>query len=873
MWRISHLHRRTKSEATLDGELKFHLQMEIEENLRQGMSPEEARRQALIALGGLEQTREACRQACGIRWATELWQDLRYGSRMMLNNPGFNTVAILTLALGIGANTAIFTVVNTLLLRPLPYHDPDRLVWVTENESLPKSEMIPGPHFFEWRARSKALEQIAAFGGGTVTLSGAGDSERLDCGKVTASFFETLGVQPLAGRFFAAEEDLPDRNRVVVISRGLWQRRFNSDANIVGRTIRLDDDSYQIVGVLPGDFRFSTPFELWSPLALDPQDEGPKHGIHSLSVIARLRPGVTEQLAQRELEAIRSHFEKITQWGIHFSGEVRVISLHEKLVKNVRRLALLLWGAVGLIMLIACANVTNLLLSHAAVREKELAVRAALGAGRLRLVRQMLTESSLLSCCGGACGLLIAYALVRVLAAVAALPMFGEISRLVVIAVDSRSLCFTLLISVLTGLLISVVPALQLSRPDLQPYLNKGGWRGACSTGMMRQVLMSVEVATAVVLLLVGGLLMRSFVKLLDVNPGFKVEGLLTARISLPYTRYPDRGRRAQFLQQVLQRVSTLPGVQSAGTTNRLPTTASLFAGYLHVEGRPVTTEQQATPVPIGLVSPGYFATMGIPLRAGRAFTDSDDASAPRVVILSESLAQWLFAAENPIGKRVWVPGPGKGTPTVVGVVADVRSQGLDREVRPEVYVPYLQNSMYVTTFVIRTRVNPLSLASAVRSLIQAADPELPLYDVSTMEQRLADSIAPHRLNLLLLGVFALLALLLAAMGVYGVISYLVAQRTHEVGIRVALGARPGNVINMFLLQALGWIIIGVAIGTGVGLAFARFMSALLFEVSPTDPATFAGCTGLLTAVALLACYLPARRAAHLDPIKALRCE
>jgi predicted permease len=677
VWRVIHLARRSGSESSFERELEFHLQMEIDENLRQGMSYEEARRQALLALGGLEQTREACRQACGIRWATELWQDLRYGSRMMLNNPSFNTVAILTLALGIGANTAIFTMVNALLLRPLPYRDPHRLVWVAENESLPKSELVPGPHFFEWRARSKSLEQIAAFGGGPLTLTGAGDPERLDCGTATAPFFATLGIQPLRGRFFTADEDHPGRNKVAVISYGLWQRRFYSDANIVGRTIVLENESYQVIGVLPRDFRFFTPFELWTPLGLDPQAEGPQNGIHSLRVIARLRPGVTEQQAQQELEGIRSHFEKITRWGIHFSGEVRVISLHEKLVKNVRRLALLLWGAVGLILLIACANVTNLLLSRAAVREKELAVRAALGAGRLRLVRQMLAESSLLSCCGGACGLLIAYVLVRVLAAAAALPMFGEISRLVVIAVDSRSLCFTLLISVLTGLLISVVPALQLSRPDLQPYLNKSGRRGGCSSGRMRQVLMSAEVATAIVLLLAGGLLMRSFVKLLDVDPGFKVEGLLTARISLPYTRYPDRSRRAQFLHQVLQRVSSLPGVQSAGTTNRLPTTASLFADYLHVDGRPVTTEQQATPVPIGLVSPGYFTTMGIPLRAGRPFTESDDASAPRVVILSESLAQWLFPAENPIGKRVWVPGPGEGTPTVAGVVADVRSLGL----------------------------------------------------------------------------------------------------------------------------------------------------------------------------------------------------
>jgi predicted permease len=451
--------------------------------------------------------------------------------------------------------------------------------------------------------------------------------------------------------------------------------------------------------------------------------------------------------------------------------------------------------------------------------------------------------------------------------------MFGEISRLVVIAVDSRALCFTVITSVLMGLLISVVPALQFSHPDLQPHLNKAGQRGSFSSGKTRQVLMSAEVAIAVVLLLAGGLLMRSFVRLLDVKPGFKVEGLLTARISLPYTRYPDRGRRVQFLQQVLQRVSTLPGVQSAGTINRLPMTASLFDGFLHVEGRPATEQQKHTPVPIGLVSPGYFTTMEIPLLAGRAFTDSDDSSAPRVVILSESLAQWLFPVENPIGKRVWVPGPGKGTPTVVGVVADVRSQGLDREVKPEVYVPYLQNSMDVTTLVIRTRVDPLSLSSAVRSLIQAADSELPLYDVSTMEQRLAGSIAPHRLSMLLVGTFALLGLLLAAMGVYGVISYLVAQRTHEIGIRVALGARSGNIVRMFLLHWLDWILIGMTAGTSVSLAGTRIMSILLFEVSPTDPATFAGCTALLSAIALLACYLPARRAAHTDPIRALRCE
>jgi len=802
------------------------------------------------------------------------FKDIRYGIRSLLKHPGFTAIAVITLALGIGANTAIFSVVNALILRPLPYRNADQLVWISEASPLTNGEMVPGPHFLEWNEQSQTLAQVAAYNPDNLTLTGTGEPERLDCNRVSAEFFSVLGVQPLLGRNFLPAEDRSGGDRVVIIAHSLWQRRFSADQKIVGQSITLDDQSYSVVGVLPPDFRFFQKFELWVPLALNPQQERGNQQISSLSAIARLKPGVTIRQTQTELETRRLRFENSKPSNTpRFDGQVRVVSLHEKLVGPTRRLLAILFGAVGVILLIACANVANLLLSRAVVRQKEFAIRAGLGAGRRRLMQQMLTESLLLALVGGMLGVLLAFWLAEALMTLAAANTFGEISRLATVNIDIRVLGFALLVSFLTGALFGLAPAFQLSRPELNDLL-KEGWRGSgFHRGRVRHLLMVTEVALSIVLLVGAGLLIRSFINLLEINPGFKAEHLLTARLSLPYPRYQDRARRQQFVEQLLPRISALPGVESAGAINHLPLTDFLFTGWLRVEGQAEAINRNEAGIPISQITPGYFRAMSIPLRSGRNFTEHDDADAPRVVILNETLARKLFFGQEPIGRRVWVPGPGKGMPIVVGVVGDVRHEGLDRDVRPEVYVPYTQNPSGFMTLVIRSKVDPLSLGAAVRKEVLALDSSLPVYQVMTMDQRLSESFASRRFNLLLLGVFAFLALTLAAVGVYGVIAYGVTQRTHEIGIRMALGARGGDVLRLLMRQGMSLVALGVVLGLAGAWALTRVMTNLLFGVTPTDATTFASVAALLIVVALLACYIPARRATKVDPLVALRYE
>jgi putative ABC transport system permease protein len=806
------------------------------------------------------------------RWEDEMIQDLRYGARMLAKQPGFTLIAVITLALGIGANTAIFSVVNALMLRPLPFPDAERLVWV-EEVSKPHDTSQPawGGHFLAWQAQSRTLSGIAAIDGGTRTLAGVGEPERVEVGAVSAGCLPMFGVQPFPpGRNFSAAEDSPGGARVAILSHALWQRRFGGEQNIVGRTVTLNDADFTVIGVLPADFRFFDRYDVWVPLALDPQQQLAGERRYFGTTVARLKPGVTIEQAQAEMDAVQQRYELSRPEGSQrIESRTRLVPLQEYFLGERRRPLLVLLGAVALVLLIACANVANLLLARAVARRKELAIRAALGAGRLRLVRQLLTECLLLSAAGGAAGLLLAAWLTSLLGALNSTDTFGALGRLATITIDQRVLGFTLLISLVTGLLFGLLPALQLSRPDLNASLKEGGRGSGVHSRGLRSALMVSEVALAVVLLIGAGLLIRSFVKLLQVDPGYRAENLLTARLALP-PRYRDNVQRAQFYERVCERLAALPGVASVGATTHLPLTSYNMGAAVRVEGRTPQPGEREPVAPVARVNPDYFRTLGIALRAGRFFNDGDIEGAPGVAVLSETLARRLFPNADPLGKRLTVADINA---TVIGVVNDIRYTGLDGEVEQAVYLSYRQLPRAGMALVLRSTVEPSSLTRALRNAVHEIDPALPVYDVLTMNERLANSVAARRFNLLLLGGFAALALVLAGVGVYGVTAYVVTGRTHEVGIRMALGAQSADVVRLFIRQGMTLVALGVALGLLGAFALTRVMVGLLFGVGVNDPLTFAGVALLLSLIALAACYLPARRAAHVDPLVALRHE
>jgi putative ABC transport system permease protein len=803
------------------------------------------------------------------RLEEDMFQDLRFGFRMLLKNPGFTFVAVLTLALGIGANTAIFSVVNAMMLRPLPYPDSERLFWVDYTSSGNNGGEILSAHFLNWQERSQTLKGIAQFEPTTRTLTGAGEPERVEVGQISASFFTTLGVQPLPpGRNFTAAEDKTGGERVAILSHGLWQGRYNGDQDIVGKTITLNDSIFTVVGVTPEDFRYFRPFDVWIPLAIDLERDRANGNTSSQSTVARLKPGITLEQARAELDTLLQRYETTKLEGSpRIDLRARLVPLQRLLLGDTRRPILVLLGAVGLVLLIACANVANLLLARAVSREKELAIRGALGAGRLRLVRQLLTECLLLAMAGSAAGLLLASWLTALLGSLSSTNTLGEMGRLAAITIDLRVLGFTLLITLVTGLLFGFLPALRFSRTDLNVSLKEGGRGGGLHGRGLRNALMVSEVALAIMLLIGAGLLIRSFVKLLDVDPGYRAENLLTARIALP-PRYSDNSQRAQFYERVLQRIAALPGVTAVGATSHLPLTGYNMGAQLRVEGRQPREGENPPSAPVARVNPDYFRTMGIALRAGRLINDSDTQDAPGVALLSETLARRLFPDEDPLGKRLSVAGINT---TVIGVVSDIRYTGLDGEIEQAVYLSYRQLPRSGMALVLRGAVEPSSIAPALRNAVREIDPALPIYDVMTMNERLSNSIAARRFNLLLLGGFAALALLLAGVGVYGVISYVVTQRTHEIGIRMALGAQSANVAGLFIKQGMSLVLLGVALGSVGAFALTRVMKSLLFGVGATDPPTFAVITLLLISVALLACWIPARRATKVDLMITLR--
>ena len=806
---------------------------------------------------------------------TDFFQDLRYAGRMQLKNPGFTLVAVIALALGIGANTAIFSVVNSVLLRPLPYKDPERLVMVWEDASkvgYPR-DTPAAANFVDWRNQNTVFEGMAAIADESFNLTGTGDPERLEGRLVSANLFPLLGVDPQIGRTFTSAEDQPGSNRVVVLSYALWQRRFGGDDSIVGKPLNLNGETYTIVGVMPARFQFPTSDDaLWAPIAFTAEDAANRDR-HYLQVLARMKPGTSLEQAQAEMHTIATRLAQQYPDSNTDLGAA-VTSLHEHLVGDIRPALLILLGAVGLVLLIACANVANLLLARAAVRQKEIAVRVALGARRWRLIRQFLTESILLSTIGGVVGLAIAYGGLLLLRAF--IP--ENISQAREISIDLKVLGFTLLVSTITGLIFGLAPALQAARFNQTETLKEGGRDSATGSGgkRIRGLLVMSEVAVSLVLLIGAGLLVNSFLRLRNVDPGFRADNLLTMKFVLPQPKYEEFERRNAFYTDLIRRVESLPGVKSAAVTTNLPLYRQGNSIGISIEGQPPPAPGKENIVVTRIISPKYFDTMSIPLLSGRAFTDQDMATTPRVVVISETMARRYWPGEDPIGKRI---GAGRiqrpeDLTQVVGVVKDVRQFELTADAKPQMYLPYRQRGFFPSEdLVVKTDVDPASMASTVRNAVWEIDKDQPVSNIRTMEEILLKSIARQRFSMLLLAIFAAVALILAAVGIYGVMSYSVAQRTHEIGIRMALGAQTGAVLKLAVSYGLKLVVAGIVIGLIAAFALTRVMSTLLFGVTATDPTTFALISLLLIGVAAIASYIPARRATKVDPIIALRYE
>jgi putative ABC transport system permease protein len=796
-------------------------------------------------------------------------QDIRYGIRTLFKNIGFTGVAVLALALGIGANTAIFSVVNAVLLRPLRFERSDRLVMVWEKRlQLGRiRNVVSPPDFNDWRAQNQVFEDMAAYSGQGFNLGASTEPERIEGAAVSPGLFPILRARPQMGRLFEDGEDNPAGNPVVIISSALWGRSFAADPEIVGKTIKLNEKAHTVVGVMPADFVFpNRRSEVWVPLVLGPADAGNRGG-HSLTVVARLKDGVSLEQARTEMDSIASQLEQ--QYQVNTGHGVNVFSLYEEVVASARPALLVLLGAVAFVLLIACANVANLLFARSAARQKEIAIRTALGAGRSRIVRQLLTESILLAFIGGAIGVLFAAWGLDLLLAIGK----GTIPRVTEIKLDGSVLGFSILLSLATGLIFGLVPALQASRPDLNEALKEGSRSasGGIRQNRTRSLFVIAEVAICLVLLIGAGLMIKSFARLLDVSPGFNAENVLSMNVALSGSRYKEGTQVAGFYQQSLARLSRLPGVQSVAATAGLPMAGGFGSRYFRIEGRPPQPAGQGFNANTNLATPGYFQTMNIPFIEGRDFDDRDASKAPETAIINQEMARRYWPDEDPIGKRLAVgDGPWR---TVVGVVGDVKQAGLDIETRPEMFWPYYQLPVGFATFVVRTNGDPAAMTSGVRRAMQEIDKELPLYDIKPVSEVISESVAPHRLNMLLLGIFAGLALVLAAVGLYGVVSYSVSQRTREIGIRVALGASHKSVLALVVGQGVVLTLIGVAIGVGASFFLTKFMSSLLFGVSATDPITFAAISLLLIGVSTVASVIPARRAMMVDPMVALRYE
>ncbi len=866
--RLRSLLRRSQMERELEEELQLHLEQKVEQGIAAGKTPDEARYAALRDMQGIEQRKEECRDARRVNWLEDLLQDLRYAVRILVKNPGFTMVAALVLALGIGANSAVFTIVNAVLLQPLPFTEPNRLFLISytpKNDAfVPMGTAMSDRDYIDFRRQDRVFESLCSFGQDPVTLTGAGDPVVVSALDVTPDFLEVLRVRPAIGRAFLPEGQT-DTN-VVLLSDRLWRSRFGGDPTIPGKAIILDGVSFTIAGVMPPSFAFQDA-ELWKRIEIELRP----HNSFMRPVIGRLKPGVPARQADAELQAFAAQRPR----GKGENGFIaRILPLKELFVADVRKLLLIFSGAVAFVFLIACANFANLLLIRGASRQQEIAIRAALGASRWRLVRQLLAESTLLSLAGGALGILLSIAGAKVLLAL--LPT-GKIPRVEDVHMDIWVLAFTLALSLFTGLVFGLAPALKATRRELRQAVNEGGRSLTGRHERLRGALVTVEIALALVLLTGAGLLVRSFLQMRSVNPGFRPENILAATVELPDSRYPTAAKMRALDEQVLASLAVLPGAASVAAVNWIPLKREFVRGDFQLEdGRHVP---RGFIVDKPAVSAGYFRTMGIRLLSGREFTARDNSAAPGVVIISESVARQLWPGGDAIGQRISMEDNAKPGDwlTIIGIVSDVKQLSLTDTPSASVYQPYLQldRAFFLNhmNFVVQTTANPTAIASGIRAVIHHADPELPTQSISTMEEIISDRITEAHSQTRLLGMFSMIALLLAAVGIYGVLASAVAERTHEIGIRMAMGARQEDVLWLVLRRTLALAGSGVLIGTLGALAVTRVLGKLLFEVKPADPPTFLAVTGLLVLVALLSAWIPARRATRVHPLVALRHE
>ena len=861
-------------ERDMDDEMRFHVEMEAADLVARGVPPDEARRRALLAFGGVERFKDEGRDARGVGPLEDFVRDLRYGARSLRRRPGFAAVVILTLAVGIGGTTAIFGAVHGVLLAPLPYRDPERIitVWTSDRiEGDERQDVAPG-NFLDWRERQRSFATFAAANPYSMDYLGPDGPEHLGTWLVTEGFLETFGVRPLLGRVFLPEEYTAGRNNVAVIGEDIWRSRFNADPRIIGRQLTLDSVPRTIVGVMPRSFRFPLEREIWQPQVPFDEDDRRRRRSTYLTVVGRLRTGATLASAQSDLGAVSAQLAREyprTNTGV----SATLVPLPEQTVGHVRKALFVLMGAVGLVLLIACGNVAGLLLARAVQREREVAVRVALGAGRGRIVRQLGAESLVLAVAGGVAGLVVAFG------GMAAIRALGPetLPRLDEIAIGPSVLAFALAMTLGAAIIFGIVPAVHATPTDVRERLAAGSARSGTSRPRRRlqSAFVVVQFALALVLLVGAGLLVRSFVSLLRVERGFDPQGVLAATVQ-SWAYYPTPDRRAAFVQEATERLAALPGVHGAGVTSALPFAPQIGqdeAGF-EIEGRPAASPEESKTVRTAAVTSGYFAALRIPLRAGRMFGSTDARGAALVAIVSEALVRRHFPNQNPLGQRIKVTFGGPVAPrTIVGVVADVRHGGLHEAPQPTVYLPHSQAATGANAFVVRTGGDPLAALGQLRAEFRAINPAMPIASTATLESLLDDSLAERRFHLALLGAFASVALLLAALGVYGVMSHATTERTHEIGVRMALGARAADVLRMVMRQGTSLAIAGAVGGLFGALAVTRLLRGMLYGVTPLDPLAYLAAGMLLLIAAGLACYLPARRAARLDPVRALRAE